>query len=385
MDDTLMKKPVYLDHNATTPHDLEVIEAVLPFLKEAFGNPSSTHYYGIAPKKAVMHAREQVAHTLNAHPREIFFTSGGTESNNHALRCAVMNPIRKGRHIITTQIEHPAVMSVFSYLEEKGFTATYLPVDASARVSMESVQRAMRPETVLISVMHANNEVGTLQPIREIAGLAREHGVLIHTDAAQTLGKVPVDVRELGVDLLSVAGHKVYAPKGIGALYIREGVSLEPFMRGAGQENGRRPGTENVLGIVGLGKACEIARRDLEKNRSRMQAMRDRFTAAVTNRLEGVRLNGHPEARLPNTVNLSFRGVDAGRVLEEISLDVAASAGAACHSEGVAVSHVLEAMGVPEAFARGTLRFSTGKTTTAEEIDHAAEAVVSAVRKLKTD
>jgi cysteine desulfurase len=324
-----------------------------------------------------------VARILNAAPGEIFFTSGGTEANNQALRGAVNAGARKGGHIITTRIEHPAVLSVVAHLERDAFPATYLPVDASGCVSVESVQKALSPETVLISVMHANNEVGTLQPIREIAALARAHSILMHTDAAQTVGKIPVDVRELGVDLLSLAGHKVYAPKGVGALYVREGLALEPFLLGAGQENGRRAGTENVTGIVGLGTACEVALRELGKNRVHMRAMRDRFHAAVTRRLTGVRLNGHPQARLPNTVNLSFKGVTADRLLEEIGQEVAASAGAACHSDRIAVSPVLEAMGIPPVFAKGTLRFSTGKTTTPQEIDHAADAVVAAVLKLR--
>ena len=378
-----MKNPIYLDYNATTPHDPEVIEAMRPFLEKEFGNPSSTHWYGIAPKKAVIRAREQVARILGAKTEEILFTSGGTEANNHAIRCAATAAAQKGRHIITTQIEHPAVLSVFAFLERSGFTASYLPVDAFGCVSVDAVRKAVSRDTVLISIMHANNEVGTLQPIQEIAALARKHGILMHTDAAQTVGKIRVNVHELGVDMLSVAGHKIYAPKGVGALYIREGLFLDPLMLGAGQEAGMRPGTENVLGIVGLGKACEVALRDLDANRSHMQAMRDRFYTGVTNGLEEVRLNGHPEKCLPNTLSLSFRGVEANHVLEEIGLEVAASAGAACHSDRIAVSHVLEAMGIPLDFAKGTLRFSTGKMSTSEEIDQASAVVVGAVRKLK--
>ncbi len=378
-----MKKPVYLDYNATTPHDPEVLEAMRPFLEPEFGNPSSTHMYGIAPKKALMRAREQMARLIGASPAEIVFTGGGTESNNHAILCSVRDAPSNRRHIVTTQIEHPAVLSVFAFLEREGFKATYLPVDPFGCVSVEVVRKALTPETVLISVMHANNEVGSVQPIREIASLARERGILMHTDAAQTVGKIPVDVGELGVDLLSVAGHKVYAPKGVGALFIHKGLSLDPFLLGAGQESGKRAGTENVLGIVGLGRACEVALRDLDNNRSRMEAMRDRLQAILEERLEGFRLNGHPVARLPNTASLSFLGVEANAVLEEIGLEVALSAGAACHSDRIAVSHVLEAMQVPLEYARGTLRFSTGKTTTSEEIDYAAGAVIAAIDKLR--
>jgi len=378
-----MKRPVYLDYNATTPHAPEVIEAMRPYLDTEFGNPSSTHLYGMAPRKALIRARQQAARLLGAKPHEIVFTSGGTESNNHALRCAAAAAAPRRNHILTTCIEHPAVLSVFAFLEHSGFTATYLPVDPFGRVSVDAVFKALRPETILISIMHANNEVGTLQPVREIAALARERGIIMHTDAAQTVGKIPVDVRELGVDLLSVAGHKLYAPKGVGALFIREGLGLGPFMQGAGQENGMRPGTENVLLVVGLGKACEVALRDLDAGRIRMQSTRDRLHHALMEAFPEIRCNGHPDARLPNTVSLSFPGMEANRILEEIGLDVAASAGAACHSDRIAVSHVLEAMAVPLEFAQGTLRFSTGRTTTLEEIDFAVKTIVAAVKKLK--
>ena len=378
-----MPLPVYLDYNGTTPHDPEVIEAMRPFLETEFGNPSSSHWYGIKPKQAVEKARRQVASLINCEPHELFFTSGGTESNNHAIQGISNAYGSKGRHIITSAFEHPAVLEVCRHLQSKGFETTYVPVDASGLVHPEEIEQAISGETVLISIMHANNEVGTVQPVAEIARIAGNHGVVLHTDAAQSLGKIPVDVRAMGVDLLSVAGHKLYAPKGIGALYVRGGLEPEKFCQGAGQEMGWRAGTENVLEIVGLGKACEIAARNLAQNAAHMRAMRDRLHQAVAERLADVRLNGHPDLRLPNTVSLAFKDLEANRILETIGLEVAASPGAACHSDSVSVSHVLQAMHVPLEWAKGTLRFSTGRMTTTEEIDRAATVVVEAVRKLR--
>lgn len=377
-----MTHPVYLDYNATTPHDPEVIEAMRPFLETEFGNPSSSHWYGIVPKRAVEAARRQVAGLLNCDPLEIVFTSGGTESNNHAIMGIARALGNKGRHIITSEIEHPAVIEVCRFLEVFGFETTYLPVDGEAQVGLSHVEKAIRPDTILITIMHANNEVGTIQPIREISALARERGIVFHTDAAQSVGKIPTRVDELGVDLLSVAGHKVYAPKGVGALYVRSPLKPEKFCYGAGQERGRRAGTENVPGIVGLGKACEIAGRDLEENMKQMKRMRHRLHDGLSRDLSRMKLNGHPDQRLPNTLNLSFKSLEANRILEEIGLEVAASAGAACHSDSVEVSHVLEAMAVPTEWAKGTLRFSVGRMTTAEEIDSAVRVVAAAVKKL---
>ena len=288
----------------------------------------------------------------------------------------------KGNHIITSQIEHPAVSEVCAYLEKNGFAITYLPVDEYGLVNPADVAAAITSRTLLITIMHANNEVGTIQPIRAIAEIAQKHGVLVHTDAAQSIGKIPVQVDELGVDLLSVAGHKVYAPKGVGALYARQGLVPGMFMYGAGQEMGKRPGTENVLEIAGLGKACEVAERDLEKNFQHMQAMRDRLYIGLQRNCSQVRLNGHPEKRLPNTLNLSFRGLEANRILEEIGSEVAASAGAACHSDRVEVSYVLEAMDLPTIWAKGTLRLTTGRLTSTEDIDKAVAVIARAVKKL---
>jgi cysteine desulfurase len=377
-----MPKPVYLDYNATTPHDPEVIEAMLPFLEEAFGNPSSSHYYGAKPRQAVIQAREQVASLLNCKPREIYFTSGGTEANNHAIIGVAEAFSKKGNHIITSRIEHPAVLEVCSYLQKNDFEITYLPVDESGMVNLADVAAAVTSRTLLITIMHANNEVGTIQPISEIAQIAKEHGIILHTDAAQSVGKIPAEVDQLGVDLLSIAGHKIYAPKGVGALFIREGIKLSNLMQGAGQESGVRPGTENVLEIVGLGKACEIAQRNLDGNRSHMQQMRDRLLEGIKKECAPIRLNGHPDQRLPNTLSISFRDLEANRILEEIGLEVAAAAGAACHSDKVEVSQVLKAMEVPLEWAKGTLRLTTGRMTTAADIDEAVQVISEAVNKL---
>jgi cysteine desulfurase len=378
-----MVQPIYLDYNGTTPHDPEVIEAMRPFLETEFGNPSSAHWYGIGPKKAVERARAQVAGILNCKPSEVIFTSGGTESNNHAILGMARRLKEKGNHIITSSFEHPAVFEVCGHLARSGFDISYLPVSKEGLVNPLDVKEAVRPATILISIMHANNEVGTVQPLADISRVAREHGIVLHTDAAQSVGKIPIDVQTLGVDLLSVAGQKVYAPKGIGALYVRSSLNPSRFCLGAGQENGRRAGTENVMGIVGLGKACEIAQKGLDKHMARMKYLRDRLHEGLLSRLAGIQLNGHQEQRLPNTASISFKGLEANRILEEIGLEVAASAGAACHADTVELSHVLIAMGVPVEWAKGTLRFSVGKMTTEAEIDKAIRVVADAVEKLR--
>jgi len=376
---------IYLDYNATTPIASEVAEAMLPYLYEHFGNPSSSHPYGAVTKDAVEAARAQVATLLACQPGEVVFTSGGTESNNYAIKGLVLAERRRGNHIITSAVEHPAVVEVCYWLEQQGFRITVLPVDRYGLVDPADLERAMTPDTLLVTVMHANNEVGTVQSIAELAEIAHSDGALVHTDAAQSLAKIPVQVDDLGADLLSVAGHKLYAPKGIGALYIRSGVQLIPLLHGAGHEGGRRPGTENVLEIVGLGQACAIAGRDLEKNMAHFRAMRDRLHEGLVRELgkEAIRLNGHPERRLPNTLSLSFRGVEANTLLSEIGEQVAASAGAACHADEVNVSAVLEAMKVPLEWAMGTVRFSVGRSTTSEEVDRAVEVVAEAVRRLR--
>ena len=378
-----MVDPIYLDFNGTTPHDPEVIAAMRPFLETEFGNPSSSHWYGIRPKRAVEAARRQVAGLLGCQPQEVFFTSGGTESNNHAIKGMARTLKDKGRHLITSTIEHPAVLEVCRHLGKEGFETTYVDVDDTGMVHVADVAAAIRPDTILISIMHANNEVGTIQPIADIAALAKGNGIRIHTDAAQSVGKIATDVETLNVDLLSVAGHKIYAPKGIGALYVRRGLLPEKFCHGAGQEMGWRAGTENVMAIVGLGRACEMADRNLEFAGRHLKTTRDRLYEGLAESLADIRLNGHPDNRLPNTLSLSFKGLEANRILEEIGLEVAASAGAACHSDSVTLSHVLEAMRVPVEWAKGTVRFSTGRMTTIEQVEHATAAVVRAVTRLR--
>jgi cysteine desulfurase len=376
-------KPVYLDYNATTPLHAEVIAAMRPYLEERFGNPSSSHWYGRLAREAVETARAQVAALLHCAPREIVFTSGGTESNNYAIRGIAHARQSRGRHIVTSQVEHPAVTAVCKKLEQDGFPITWLPVDEHGLVSVADLEKSIRRDTILITLMHANNEVGTIQPIAEAARLAHSRGIVFHTDAAQSAGKIPVAVPDLGVDLLTLAGHKLYAPKGIGALFIREGITLEPLMLGAGQEHGMRPGTENVLEIAGLGKACEIALRDLDANCGHMRRMRDLLETGLLERIPRIRVNGHPARRLPNTLSVSVHGLDAGAILAAIDQEVAASAGAACHSGEVRISQVLQAMRVPEDWARGALRFSTGRHTTEAEIAAAVSALARATAALR--
>ncbi len=378
-----MSDLIYLDYNATTPHDPDVIEAMRPFLEIHFGNPSSTHKYGQITHRAVETARVQVAQMLKCVPHEVVFTGGGTEANNFALKGLAFARSDLGNHIVTTQIEHPAVSEVCAWLETQGFEVTYLPVDEMGRVDVSDVEAALLPETILISVMHANNEVGTIQPIEEIAALSQDRQIAFHTDAAQSVGKIGVDVQTLGVDLLSVAGHKLYAPKGVGVLFVRDGIELEKFMHGAGHEMGWRAGTENVLEIVGLGKACEIITTDLEAHHAHQRKLRDHLENTLLARVPDTQINGHLEYRLPNTLSISFLGVNADNLLAEMKDGIAASAGAACHSGGVHVSQVLSAMKVPTEWARGTLRLSVGRFTTLDDVDRAGEIVVKAIEKLR--
>jgi cysteine desulfurase len=377
-----LHQPIYLDYNATTPLTPHVISIMRLFLDEHFGNPSSSHVYGRITRDAVIKARNQVAALLNATAEEIIFTSGGTESNNLAIQGAARANRHKGNHLITTAVEHPAVTEVCAYLSTQGFRVTTLPVDQHGQVSPEDLAPALTPETILVSVMHANNEVGTLQPIKALAALAHQAGALFHTDAAQSVGKLPVDVNELGVDLLSVAGHKLYAPKGIGALYIRHATPLEKITFGAGQERDLRPGTENVLEIVGLGAAAEEAQQTLQERLTHLKTMRDRLHGGLESALPPgtTRLNGHPDERLPNTLNLSFKNIAANVLLDHIQSAVAASAGAACHADQITISSVLTAMNVPLEWAKGALRFSVGIMTTGEEIDHAVKIIAHAFK-----
>lgn len=366
-------KPIYLDYNASTPIAPEVVNAMRPFLAEHFGNPSSSHWAGLPAKQALEGARVQVAALLGCTPQEIVFTSGGTEANNHAIKGAFFALRERGNHVVTTQIEHPATLQPCHFLERLGAEVTYLPVDGTGRVSPGDVRQAITPRTVLVSVMHANNEVGTIQPIAEIAQITRERGVLLHTDAAQSVGKIPTRVAELGVDLLSVAGHKLYAPKGIGALYMRDGVQLEPLLHGAGHESGRRAGTESVLLNVALGAACALAAASMEFHRARLTKLRDSFHARLLDLFgAALHLHGHPTERLPNTLNLSFKDRIGSELLATLD-GVAASTGSACHSGRHELSPVLRAMGVSEHIGLGAVRFSLGRMTTAEELDQVLE------------
>ena len=372
---------IYLDYNATTPIDPQVAEAMLPYVHGLFGNPSSGHSFGVAARQGVDLARHQVASLLGCSDDDLIFTSGGTEANNNAIKGVAAAYRHRGNHIITSAVEHPAVTEVCGYLESQGCRITYLPVDGYGIVDPQQVEAAITPETLLVTIMHANNEVGSIQPIAEIAEIAHRHGALMHSDCAQSIGKIPVRVDDLGVDLLSVAGHKLYAPKGIGALYVRPGVQLEKLMHGANHEQNRRAGTENVIQMVGLGRACELIEQNLTQYTTHMTTMRDRLEQGLLDTGTDVRVNGHPQLRLPNTSSISFRGLEADRILASLPT-VAASAGAACHSDQVEVSHVLEAMNLPTEYAMGTLRLSVGRFTTEAEIDRALAEIREVVGSL---
>lgn len=377
---------IYLDYNATTPIDKEVAKAMQPFLDLYFGNPSSSHSYGIKTKKALEKSRSQIAQMINCSPDEIIFTSGGSESNNFAVKGYVYANQHKGNHIITSSIEHPAVTEVCKYLESKGFSITYLPVDQYGLVNSADLEKSIRQDTILITIMHANNEIGTIQPISELSKIAQKHNIIFHTDAAQSVGKYPVDVQNLSVDLLSIAGHKLYAPKGIGALYIRRGIHLEKLIHGADHEQNQRAGTENVLEIVGLGAAAEIAKANLYKNMELMNSAREALKSKLKTFDPAIIVNGHPEQRLPNTLSVSFPGIEANLLLNDLERKgIAASAGAACHTESIDVSPVLTAIQLDTKFAMGTIRFSTGKHTTNEEIEEAAKAIIESYQSLKAD
>ena len=376
-------RPIYLDYNATTPVDPAVLKAMMPYLAEHYGNPSCTHLYGREAHTAVDRARDQVAELIGARPDEIVLTGGGSEASNHAIKGAVLRPETDwGRkaHVIISAVEHPATVVPCEFLKGLGCEVTVLPVDRYGMVDPDAVRTAITSRTRLVSIMHSNNEVGTINPIREIAAVARERNVLVHTDTAQSLGKVAVDVNELGVDLLTVAGHKLYSPKGVGALYVRRGVTLTNLIHGAGHEGGRRAGTENVPYVVGLGKAAELAARSLPAATDRLRMLRDRLHGHLSKALgDRVVLNGHPERRLPNTLNLNFAGHIGDDLLTEVP-GVAASTGSACHAGLVTVSPVLKAMGVPEKLARGAVRLSVGRFTTEAEVDRAAEQLIAVAR-----
>jgi cysteine desulfurase len=373
---------IYLDHNATTPVDPEAAALMTHVMEEEFGNPSSAYTLGKRAKEAIETHREKIAALMGARAGEIILTSGGSESNNMVLKGIIDFKDPGAFHIITSAVEHPAIINTAQYLKELGVEVTELPVDRDGRVDPDDVRKAVRPQTALITIMLANNETGTLQPIREISAMAGEKEIPFHTDAAQALGKIPVDVKDLGVDFLTVAGHKLYAPKGIGALYIREGLHLTPLVHGGGQEGGRRAGTENTILSVGLGAACQVAEKRLHEDFPEMMAMRDRFQELLFGELEGIVLNGHPEERLPNTLNISVPGVEGSRILDGLPA-IMASTGAACHDRSIQLSHVLSAMGVPPEVGMGALRFSLGRSNTMDQIEEAAAMVVDRVKAVK--
>lgn len=375
-----MSLPIYLDYNATTPVAPEVAAAMRPWIEEQYGNPSSAHVYGARARQAVAAARAAVAALIGATADEMVFTGSATEANNLALLgLARATPPHK-RHLIVSAVEHPAVMQPALHLREEGWQLTVLAVDEFGRISLDDLRAALRPETALVSVMHANNEVGTIQPVAGIAALAHANGTLVHTDAAQSAGKVELDVATLGVDLLTLAGHKFYGPKGIGALYVRRGTSIKPILFGADQEHGLRPGTENVAQIVGAGETARLARARLPHATRHLATLRDALHHRLTDAVPGLMLNGHPEQRLPNTLHVSFPGV-SGRDLLAAASEIAASVGSACHSDADAVSGVLAAMGFDAARARAAVRLSVGFPTSAREIELAAAALIDAWRQ----
>jgi cysteine desulfurase len=380
-----MQLPVYLDHSATTPVAPEVLQAMLPFFDRAYGNPSTIYTMGQEAREAVERAREQVARLVNADADEVFFTSGGTESDNWAIKGVARAWRERKNHLITTPIEHHAVLEACESLREMGWEITFVPVDSTGLVDPADVRRAITPCTGLISVMHANNEVGTIEPIAEIGAIAREHGIPFHTDAVQTVGRVPVDIEALNADLLTISAHKLYGPKGVGALIVRRGTPIRPLLDGGGQERGRRGGTYNVPGIVGLGAAAERAMRCAAEEMERVRGLRDRLVAGIMERVPDAILTGHPVQRLPNNAHLAFADVEGeSLVLLLDAVGIYCSAGAACSSGDTEPSHVLVAMGVEPRLIEGSVRFTLGKDNTEEQIDYTIEQIVRAVQKLRS-
>ena len=375
----------YMDHSATSPVNPEVLEAMLPFFTESFGNASTLYALGREARTAMENGRKQVASLIGAKPEEVYFTSGGTESDNIAIKGTASRLKNKGNHIITSDIEHPAVEETCKYLEKNGYQVTYLPVGEEGIVKVSDVEEAITDKTILITVMHANNEIGTIQPIKEIGALAREKGIYFHTDAVQSVGKIPINVEDMNVDMLSISAHKLYGPKGIGALYIKKGVRVDPLLHGGGHERGMRPGTENVPGIVGLGKACQIAEENLEKNREYVSSLRDRLIKGVLETIEQSYLNGHPTKRLPNNANFRFSSIEGeSLVLQLDAKGINASTGSACSSKKLEPSHVLMAIGLKEVDAHGSLRISLGTENTQEDIDYTITAIGEVVERLRS-
>lgn len=379
-----MDKLIYFDNAATTPVRKEVLDTILPYFNEHYGNASSVYSIARESKKAIDKAREQVANALGAEPAEIFFTAGGSESDNWALKGIAESMSSKGKHIITSVIEHHAILHTCEYLESKGFEVTYLPVDEYGKVRIEDLKAAIRPDTILISIMFANNEIGTIEPIAEIGKIAKEKGIYFHTDAVQAVGHVKIDVKEMNIDMLSLSGHKLGAPKGIGALYIRKGVKLKSFIHGGAQERGRRAGTENVPGIVGLGKAIEIAVNEMDEVTPKLIKMRDKLITELTSKISHTKLNGHPVDRLPGNVNLSFEFIEGESMLLFLDMNgICASSGSACTSGSLDPSHVLLSIGLPHEKAHGSLRLTLGHMNTEEEVDYIIEKLPPIVQRLR--
>jgi cysteine desulfurase len=377
-------KKIYLDNAATTPTDARVLEAMLPFFSQMYGNPSSLHVFGQEAKHAIEEARYIVAQFIGAKQEEIIFTSGGTESNNSAIKGVAYARHDKGNHIITSKIEHHAVLEPCHFLEKQGFEVTYIPVDEFGLVDPADVKKAITGKTILISIMQANNEIGTIEPIAEIGKIAREKGMYFHTDAVQTLGHIPINVSELNVDLLSASGHKLYGPKGVGILYVKKGIRMLPFMHGGDQEQGRRASTHNVPGIVGFGKAVELAKEEMAKEIEQLTLLRDKLIKGILDKIEYARLNGHPAERLPNNVNVSISYVEGESMLLNLDMEgIACSTGSACTSSSLEPSHVLAAIGLSHELAHGSLRFSLGRLTSEEDIDYCLTRLSGIVRKLR--
>ena len=379
-----MKRKVYMDYASTTPVRPEVAEAMIPYIKEEFGNPQSLHSFGDKPKQAVDEARVKVAELIGALQEEIYFTSSGTESDNFALKGIALAHQKKGKHIITSEIEHHAVLHSAKSLEKLGFEVTYVPVDKFGLIDPQQVRSAIRKDTILVSIVHASNEVGTIEPIEEISKVVKEAGVIFHTDALQTAGTIPVNVNALGVDLMSLAAHQFYGPKGVAAIYIRKGIRITPFIDGGVQENGRRAGTENVPAIAGMGKACELAKSEIPGRVEALTKLRDKFIQGLLSKIEHAYLNGHPTKRLPGNVNISFEYIEGESMLLFLNIEgVAASSGSACTSRALKASHVLTAMGVPPEIAQGSLLFSLGAGNSVEDIDYVCQILPPIVERLR--
>ena len=377
-------RKVYLDNAATTALSPRVLEAMLPYFTQYYGNPSSVHAFGREAKQGLDKARDQVAKALHCEPSEVIFTGCGTESDNTVLLGVAQRYGNKGKHIITTNVEHHAILHTCEYLEKQGYSVTYLPVDQHGLVTAEQVAAAIRPDTILVSIMFANNEVGTIMPIQEIGAVCKEKGVLFHTDAVQAVGHIPVDVQAMHIDMLSLSAHKFHGPKGVGALYCRKGIRLPSYIMGGAQERGRRAGTENVAGIVGLGAAIQLATEQLEENRAKMTALRDRLMTGIQARISEVKLNGHPTNRLPNNVNFSFKYIEGESILLMLDMNgIAASSGSACTSGSLDPSHVLLALGLPHEIAHGSVRLTLGDETTEEDIDYTIDVLEKTVARLR--